>query len=51
VSCVKLQHKLTCEPGGYVRASFWFYNTKQDIDKLISCIKAFKKADIVENVI
>jgi cysteine desulfurase/selenocysteine lyase len=22
VSCVKLQHKLTCEPGGYVRASF-----------------------------
>lgn len=51
VSCAKLQHNITNNKNGFVRASFYFYNTKQDVDKLINCLLKFKKGDLLKHVI
>jgi cysteine desulfurase/selenocysteine lyase len=45
-SCVKLQHLITNNLAGAVRASFYVYNDKSDIDKLIAVLKKFRKSDI-----
>jgi cysteine desulfurase/selenocysteine lyase len=51
MSCVKLQNYITNTPAGAVRASFYFYNTKADVDALVNTLKKFKKTIILKNLI
>jgi selenocysteine lyase/cysteine desulfurase len=50
LSCAKLAHYIIDEPA-VVRASFWIYNKKQDVDKLVAALRKLKKQDILKYVI
>jgi cysteine desulfurase/selenocysteine lyase len=50
LSCAKLAHHIIKEPA-VVRASFYLYNDKHDVDVLVKALKSFKKGDIVNHVI
>lgn len=50
LSCAKLSYKIT-KVNGAVRASFYLYNTKSDIDKLVKILKSYKKGDELTHVI
>ncbi|WEK82933.1 MAG: aminotransferase class V-fold PLP-dependent enzyme [Mycoplasma sp.] len=50
LSCAKLSTKITKVPSA-VRASFYLYNTKEDVDKLIKVLKEYKKGDELTHVI
>jgi cysteine desulfurase/selenocysteine lyase len=49
--CAKLQHNISNNEVGYVRASFYLYNDEKDVDKLVKLLKNFKKGDILKHVI
>lgn len=44
ISCAKLSHRIT-KTFAAVRFSLYFYNTKQEIDKVCKLLKNFKKGD------
>jgi cysteine desulfurase/selenocysteine lyase len=50
MSCVKTLGKFA-SPSGYVRASFYLYNTKKDVDTLIDALKSYKKGHELNNLI
>jgi cysteine desulfurase/selenocysteine lyase len=50
LSCARLAHKIINTEAA-VRASFYIYNTKQDIDRLVNTLKTFKKGDELTHVI
>jgi cysteine desulfurase/selenocysteine lyase len=50
MSCVKMISKFA-SPSGYVRASFYLYNTKKDIDKLIYELKKYKPGNELKNIV
>jgi cysteine desulfurase/selenocysteine lyase len=51
MSCVKLQSFITNNPTGAVRASFYLYNTKADVDALVLALKTFKKTAILKDLV
>lgn len=50
LSCARLAHKII-DTRAAIRASFYIYNTKQDIDCLVNFLKKFKKGDELRHVI
>lgn len=50
LSCAKLMNNVINETG-VVRASFYIYNTTNDIDTLFNSLKKFKKEDILNGII
>jgi cysteine desulfurase/selenocysteine lyase len=50
LSCAKLTTRIINQPS-VVRASFYLYNDKSDVDKLITVLKNIKKGDVIEYVI
>ncbi|MCF0218072.1 MAG: aminotransferase class V-fold PLP-dependent enzyme [Malacoplasma sp.] len=50
LSCAKLANEIL-KTDHVVRASFHFYTNKEDLDKLISAIKNFKKEDILNGLL
>jgi cysteine desulfurase/selenocysteine lyase len=50
LSCARLAHKII-DTRAAIRASLYIYNTKEDIDKLVSILKRFKKGDELRHVI
>ena len=51
VSCVHLAKKMTTAAQGFVRVSLMFYNTKNEIDRLIEALKEFKVGDSLVGLI
>lgn len=51
LSCAKLIDDVINSSGGVVRASFYVYNTIEDIDYLINILKKFNKRDILNEII
>jgi cysteine desulfurase/selenocysteine lyase len=50
LSCAKLSPKITGVDGA-VRASFYIYNDKKDVDTLVKALKTYKKGSELNNVI
>ncbi|GMO13484.1 MAG: aminotransferase class V-fold PLP-dependent enzyme [Mycoplasmoidaceae bacterium] len=50
MACVKMVGKFA-DPNGYVRASFYLYNDKNDVDKLVKVLKAYKRGDELKKII
>jgi cysteine desulfurase/selenocysteine lyase len=50
LSCARLAHKII-DTKAAVRASFYIYNNKNDIDCLINILRKFKKGDELKYVI
>jgi selenocysteine lyase/cysteine desulfurase len=50
VSCCKLS-PIPTNVNGAVRASFYIYNTLNDVDALINALKTYKKGDELANVL
>lgn len=50
LSCCKVSTVIT-HVDAAVRASFYFYNTKKDVDKLVEALKTFKRGAELDNVI
>jgi cysteine desulfurase/selenocysteine lyase len=47
LACAKMSYKITNNKAGFVRASFYLYNEKKDINILIKALSKFTKEDIV----
>lgn len=50
LSCAKLANEIL-KQDHVIRASFHFYTTKNDIDKLIEAVREFKKGDILNGLL
>lgn len=50
LSCAKLLDHVICQPS-VVRASFYIYNDKKDVEKLIEILKKVTKEDIINDII
>jgi cysteine desulfurase/selenocysteine lyase len=50
LSCAKLSPKIT-GADGMVRASFYIYNDKKDVDALVKALRTYKKGSELDNVI
>ncbi len=50
LSCAKCSYLIT-KIDAAVRASFYIYNTKQDVDLLVNALKKYKKGDELVNVL
>jgi cysteine desulfurase/selenocysteine lyase len=51
VSCAKLQKYVTGNESGFVRATFYLYSTKEDVDKLVTVLKNVDKSKIIDSVL
>ncbi|MDR2557310.1 MAG: aminotransferase class V-fold PLP-dependent enzyme [Mycoplasmataceae bacterium] len=51
MSCAKLQHMFTKSEAGVVRASFYFYNNKKDVDQLVNALKHFDKKKMLKALV
>jgi cysteine desulfurase/selenocysteine lyase len=51
VSCAKLQKYVTGVEAGFVRATFYLYSTKEDVDVLVSALKKFDRTKILDNIL
>lgn len=50
LSCARMAHEII-NTRAAIRASFYIYNSKSDVDRLVNILKTFKKGDELEHVI
>jgi cysteine desulfurase/selenocysteine lyase len=51
MACVKMQGMFSNNPNGYVRASFYLYNDKKDVDRLVTVLKNFDQKKQFKNIL